>query len=170
MPALKSRIDLLPAIDPPAIAGVRELFREYQRSLAVDLCFQNFEAELVSLPGDYAPPRGRLIVAYIDGRPAACVALRPVDGQTGEMKRLFVRPAHRGQRLGFRLVATVIFESREIGYRRLVLDTLPSMTEAQILYARFGFVDIPPYTYNPIAGSRFMGLDLTASSPEGPTS
>lgn len=169
MTAVARRIDLLPAADPSAIGLCRELFREYQRSLDVDLCFQNFEAELAALPGDYAPPRGRLIIAFIDGQPAACVALRPVDDRTAEMKRLYVRPASRGQKLGLCLVRSVISQARDVGYHWLVLDTLPSMSEAQAMYERLGFVDIPPYTHNPIAGSRFMGLDLTASLSEGMT-
>jgi len=155
-------------LESPADAGqldlLRELLREYQRSLGVDLCFQNFEQELADLPGDYAPPQGRLILGWVDDAPACCVALRRHDAESAEMKRLYVRPAFRGRGLGVLLARTVMEDARSRGYRRLLLDTLPEMKEAHALYTALGFRDIAPYTNNPVAGSRFMGLEL---SPTG---
>ncbi len=118
----------------PLVSQARELFREYQVSLGIDLCFQGFEEEMAALPGTYAPPQGRLYVAFVDGRPAGCIALRPFEGQQCEMKRLYVRPGFRGQSLGRKLAQRVISEAREIGYAALLLDTLPTMTAAQELY------------------------------------
>jgi len=147
---------------PEDVEAIRALFIEYQDSLDVDLCFQNFHRELDELPGDYAPPRGRLYLARIDGEAAACIALRPVDDDTCEMKRLYVRPAHRSTGIGRELVNLLIADARAIGYRRMALDTLPSMERAQRLYERLGFRDIPPYRENPVPGARYMGLDLGA--------
>ncbi len=141
---------------------LRSLLREYQLSLGVDLCFQNFEQELAGLPGDYAPPHGRLILGLIDGEAACCVALRRHDAESAEMKRLYVRPAYRGRGLGVLLARTVIEEARIRGCRRLLLDTLPEMKEAQSLYSALGFHDVPAYTVNPVPGSRFMALELRA--------
>lgn len=143
------------------IEWVRELFREYQQSIGTDLCFQGFESELATLPGAYSPPRGRLYLGLDDGRPASCAGLRPTDGHTAEMKRLFVRPAYRGLGYGYHLANAIIADARAMGYRRLVLDTLPSMKSAQAMYEALGFRDIAPYTFNPIPGTRYMGLDLT---------
>lgn len=142
------------------IAAVRELFEEYARSLGVDLCFQNFSAELAGLPGSYAPPRGRLLLARVAGVPAGCVALRPHDTQGGEMKRLYVRPAYQGAGLGRRLVAQVITEARVIGYTRLLLDSLPSMKPAIRLYESLGFVHREPYFPSPVTGNVYMELRL----------
>ncbi len=142
------------------IDSVRELFREYQARLGVDLCFQGFAAELESLPGDYAPPRGRLLLAANDGVPVGCVALRPLEGARCEMKRLFVRPAARGLGAGRALIARILDEARALGYAEMVLDTLPVMAEAQHLYQAFGFRDIPRYCDNPIAGARYLGRSL----------
>jgi RimJ/RimL family protein N-acetyltransferase len=147
--------------DSPARAEVaRTLVREYQAALGVDLGFQSFEAELQNLPGDYARPRGRLLVAFGDHEPAGCVAMRPLTGDTCEMKRLYVRPAYRAAGVGRQLVQRVIAEARSAGYRKMYLDTLPVMTGAQRLYESMGFKDVPPYRYNPIAGTRYLGLDL----------
>ena len=132
------------------------MLREYAAWLQVDLCFQNFEQELAGLPGDYAPPRGRLLIA--EG--AGCIALRPIDDDICEMKRLYVRPEHRGSGLGRRLVQAIIDEARSIGYRRMRLDTMPVMDKAQALYASFGFREIEAYRYNPEPGARFLELDL----------
>jgi ribosomal protein S18 acetylase RimI-like enzyme len=142
------------------LAEIRQLFREYQRSLDVDLCFQGFEEELATLPGAYAPPSGRLILALHRGRAAGCVGLRPLAGGDCEMKRLFVRPEFRGLDLGRRLAQRLIGEARAAGHRRLLLDTLPSMTAAQALYRRLGFRPIAPYTANPVPGALFLGLEL----------
>lgn len=135
---------------------IRGMLREYAAWLEVDLCFQNFEQELAGLPGDYAPPRGRLLIA--EG--AGCVGLRPIDEEICEMKRLYVRPAHRGSGLGCRLVAAIMEEARGIGYARMRLDTMPMMDSAQRLYASLGFHDIPAYRYNPEPGARFLEADL----------
>jgi GNAT superfamily N-acetyltransferase len=135
---------------------IRAMLREYAAWLQVDLCFQNFEQELAVLPGDYAEPRGRLLIA--EG--AGCIALRPIDEETCEMKRLYVRPEHRGSGLGKRLVLAIIEEAREIGYRRMRLDTMPKMDSAQKLYAARGFQEIVAYRYNPEPGARFLELDL----------
>jgi len=139
---------------------IRAMLREYAAWLEVDLCFQNFEQELAGLPGDYAPPRGRLLIA--EG--AGCVALRAIDEEICEMKRLYVRPNHRGTGLGRRLVQAIIDEARGIGYRSLRLDTMPKMDSAQRLYASLEFREIPAYRYNPEPGARFLELDLTWSA------
>lgn len=154
--------DIGEALDADAVAECRELFVEYQQSLGVSLCFQQFDRELASLPGDYARPRGRLILARIAGEPAGCVALRPLSGAAAEMKRLFVRPACRGMGIGRTLAECVIDEARALDYSTLKLDTLPAMGEAQQLYAQLGFADCLPYNDNPVEGVRFMSLDLAA--------
>lgn len=141
-------------------AIVRQLFREYQAELGIDLCFQGFAAEVEGLPGDYAPPSGRLLLALRDDVAVGCVALRAVDGTRCEMKRLYLRPGARGSGLGRALVERLLSEARAEGYGEVVLDTLPSMAEAQRMYERFGFRDIPPYRANPVAGARYLGLRL----------
>jgi putative acetyltransferase len=142
------------------IETARSLFVEYQKAVGVSLCFQNFDAEVANLPGAYAPPEGRLLLALVEGLCAGCVALRKLEDGIGEMKRLYVRPAFRGTGLGKRLTEAVLSEARAIGYRAIRLDTLPTMTRAQALYVSLGFVDIPPYNDHPIAGTRFMELVL----------
>ena len=148
---------------PEEIEILRTLFREYQADIGVDLCFQSFEVEIAGLPGDYAPPRGALLCLETDAGVVGCVALRPLvkvgDG-AAEMKRLFVRPAHRGGGAGRALVVDLIRRAKEIGYARIYLDTIPGMERAQALYASLGFVDVPAYTPNPIAGVRYMALAL----------
>ena len=135
---------------------IRGMLREYAAWLEVDLCFQNFDEELAELPGEYQPPRGRLLIA--EG--AGCVALRAIDDEICEMKRLYVRPEHRGSGLGRRLVLEIISQAREIGYRRMRLDTMPKMDRAHGLYASLGFREIAAYRYNPEPGARFLELEL----------
>jgi putative acetyltransferase len=148
------------AASPDDVEAVRGLFVEYQKSLGVDLCFQGFDRELAELPGDYVPPGGCLLVARDQGDIVACVALRRLDAETCEMKRLYVRPTQRGLGLGRALAEAVIADAQRLGYRRMRLDTLPSMTEAAALYERLGFREIEPYTENPVAGARFLQLEL----------
>jgi ribosomal protein S18 acetylase RimI-like enzyme len=153
-------MEIRPAVVPTELDLVRLLFREYAAGLGFDLCFQGFEAELISLPGRYAPPAGRLLLAVAAGRVVGCIALRGLSETVGEMKRLYVRPAARGLGVGRALAERVILEARGIGYRRLVLDTLPAMAAAIGLYDALGFRDIAPYCANPVPGARFLGLDL----------
>jgi len=149
------------AESPDQIAAVRELFLEYAQSLGFSLCFQNFEQEVASLPGDYAPPGGRLLLAIQDGRTAGCVALHKLHGDCCEMKRLYVRPQFRGHRLGLALAERVIADAREIGYKYLRLDTVePRMRAAVSMYRRLGFSEIAPYRPNPIEGALYMELQL----------
>ena len=147
------------------IAIARELLREYERALGVDLCFQGFAQELANLPGEYASPRGTLLLAHVGNDVAGCIALRAVSDNICEMKRLYVRDAFRAGGLGRSLVERLISIARAMGYQRMVLDTLPTMVSAQRLYAGFGFADIAPYRHNPIGGTRFLGLELGASAP-----
>ena len=154
------------ASDTIEIATARALFEEYAASLDVDLCFQNFAQELATLPGDYAPPRGCLLLAEREGRPIGCVALRPLGdaspaGPIGEVKRLYVRPGARGMGLGRALGEAVIGRARAIGYREIRLDTLATMREARALYASLGFSACAPYYRNPLPGVAYMVLALT---------
>jgi GNAT superfamily N-acetyltransferase len=137
MSSMEPRI--FPAATPADIQAARALMREYGESLDIDLGYQGFERELAGLPGDYAPPRGRLLLAESGGRIAGCGALRPRSAGVCEMKRLFVRPGHRGKKIGFMLAAALIAEARAIGYRAMQLDTLPSMRDAVRLYTSLGF-------------------------------
>jgi putative acetyltransferase len=146
---------------PAQIAQARELFLEYAQSLGFSLCFQNFDKELAGLPGDYAPPRGRLLLAEHQGQLAGCVALHRLESDVCEMKRLYLRPQFRGKGLGRVLADRIIAEAREIGYRRMRLDTVePVMKDAVAMYRKLGFKEIAPYTVNPMPGALYMELTL----------
>jgi putative acetyltransferase len=147
---------LVAALDTADLEEVRALFREYAASLPFALDFQNFDDEIAGLPGAYAPPHGALLLA----RGAGCAGLRPFDGTTCEMKRLYVRPSARGTGLGRRLAEAIVDEARRLGYSHMRLDTVPGMAPAQSLYERLGFYEIGPYRPNPIAGARFLELEL----------
>lgn len=139
----------------------RELFREYEAWLGLSLCFQNFEQELAELPGAYAEPEGRLLLAYCNEELAGCVALRMIGRNTCEMKRLFVRERFRGKGVGRSLVKAIIRNAKAIGYRRMRLDTIPpKMNDAIVLYRNLGFKEIAPYYHNPVPGAIFMELKL----------
>jgi putative acetyltransferase len=138
---------------------IRSMFVEYAQSLNFDLCFQSFDEELRTLPGSYAAPRGRLILAQVDGLAAGCIALKPLDATICEMKRLYVRPSFRGQQLGAALVSRVIDDARASGYRSMRLDTIGgAMDHAIALYRSVGFREIPPYYANPLPGALYFEL------------
>jgi putative acetyltransferase len=145
-----------------AITG--KIFREYAMGLGVDLCFQDFEAELADLPGDYSAPRGALLLAKVDGDIAGCCALRPLDSSdyvnAAEMKRLYVRPAFRGLGLGRQLAEAILDQARIAGYDSVLLDTLDEMEIARAMYEDLGFKEIPPYYHNPLAGAHYLKVDL----------
>jgi putative acetyltransferase len=146
---------------PAQIAQARELFLEYAQSLGFSLCFQNFDKELGNLPGDYAPPAGRLLLAQYESQLAGCVALHKLSIDTCEMKRLYLRSQFRGKGLGRVLADRIISEARQIGYLRMRLDTVePVMQSAVAMYRQIGFRRIEPYCPNPIAGALYMELDL----------
>ena len=155
---------LLTASGPDHLAVLRELFQEYAENLAVDLCFQQFDTELAMLPGDYADPRGALLLALVDGEPAGCCALRPLDAtdypNASEMKRLYVRRAFRGFGLGRQLAEAALDAARQRGYACVLLDTLDDMESARALYTELGFVEIPPYYHNPIPGAHYLKVDI----------
>ena len=175
----KSTVSLQPVLDNGQLEAVRELFREYARSLSVDLCFQNFEEELAQLradrqigesdelaqlPGEYASPRGALYTVCVDGELAGCCAMRPLDAvdysNACEMKRLYVRPAYRRLRLGRMLAEAILDAARMADYDCILLDTLDDMESARALYEELGFEEIPPYYYNPIAGAHYLKAQL----------
>jgi ribosomal protein S18 acetylase RimI-like enzyme len=145
---------------PEDVAAARSLFEEYAASLDVDLAFQGFAEELAALPGGYVPPTGALLLADLDGVPAGCAAVRALEAEVCELKRLYVRPAARGHALGRALTDAALARARELGYRRVRLDTLPSMTAAYALYLELGFREIEPYRFNPVPGTRFLERDL----------
>ena len=150
--------------DNADVAEIRKLFEEYAQSLGIDLGFQDFEQELASLPGAYAPPAGRLLLAADGASPVGCVAVRRLGDDMCEMKRLYVRPEVRGQRLGRKLAEAAIAFGRGAGYRAMRLDTLPSMATAHELYRQLGFREVAPYRYNPVPGTTFMELVLDGPS------
>lgn len=142
------------------LAAVRELFLEYVSALGVDLAFQDFAAEVEGLPGRYAWPEGRLLLARWEGQMAGCIGLRRLSADVAEMKRLYVRPAFRGAAVGRALAEAIIAEARRMEFRRIRLDTLPSMSAARSLYRSLGFREIEPYAANPIPGTTFLELAL----------
>lgn len=155
-------IDLATSAQDMATAA--QLFREYADSLGVDLAFQNFDTELAQLPGDYAAPRGTLLLAYVDGALAGCCALRPLDSadipNAAEMKRLYVRRAFRGFGLGRQLTEAILDAARQAGYACVLLDTLDDMEAARNLYTDLGFESIDPYYHNPIPGAHYLKADI----------
>ena len=154
---------LTDAVDPQELEAARRLFRAYADWLALDLCFQGFEQEIAGLPGCYAPPAGRLLLAKVAGEAAGCVGLRPLAPDICEMKRLWVEPGFGGRGLGRALAEASIAAARTIGYRQMRLDTFPErMPAAQHLYRSLGFVEIPPYYHNPFPGVVMLELQLAA--------
>jgi putative acetyltransferase len=154
-------MELIQAETTDHIEQARILFREYESSLGISLCFQNFEKELAGLPGAYAAPDGRLLLAHYNDELAGCVALRKLGDHACEMKRLFVRDKFRGKGIGRSLIETIMRNAKEIGYERMLLDTLPPrMNDAIALYRSIGFKEIAPYYDNPVAGAIFMELSL----------
>jgi ribosomal protein S18 acetylase RimI-like enzyme len=162
--ALTPQIRLIAPTTPHQLDSVRELFREYASGLGVDLCFQHFDEELANLPGDYAAPRGALMLATVDGQVAGCCALRALDTadypNASEMKRLYVRKAFRGFGLGRQLAEAALDAARQSGYTCVLLDTLDEMEAARALYVDLGFEEIPPYYHNPIPGAHYLKASL----------
>ena len=157
-------IQTIHAVSQEQIQTAGKLFFEYAKSVNVSLCFENLDKEVESLPGLYAPPDGCLLLASCDGKIAGCVALKRVDHQTCEMKRLFVRSEFRGRGIGKHLTTAISDEARRIGYKRMRLDTLPSMKEAIALYQSLGFEPISPYRELPVPGALFMQTTLDRDS------
>jgi len=161
-------MEVIQVHSPGHLAVARELFSEYAASLGFDLGFQDVAQELAGLPGAYAPPEGRILLAAVHGQTAGCVALRKLADGVCEMKRLYVRPEFRGKGIGRGLAVAIIDEAHRIGYARMRLDTVPSMTEAIALYRALGFTLTEPYRHNPIPGTLFMELDLARSPHDHP--
>lgn len=156
-------VEIIQAETDEQIDEARRLFREYEAWFGLALCFQNFDEEVDNLPGKYAAPDGRLLLAYADGRLAGSIALRKIEDGVCEMKRLFVRGEFRGQKIGIALIEKLIAEAREIGYGKMRLDTYPpKMEKAVRLYEAYGFSEIPPYYHNPYGETLFMEKDLRA--------
>lgn len=162
LPASKTQIELAQTASDTETA--RTLFREYQQSLGIDLCFQNFDLELAGLPGDYAEPLGGLLIAHVDAQAAGCCAFRPLRGSdypnACEMKRLYVRRVFRGFGLGRQLVERTLMLARQAGYDHILLDTLDDMEAARALYMELGFAEVAPYYHNPLAGAHYLKADL----------
>lgn len=157
-------LQLITPAGPEELAAVRAIFQEYADSLGVDLCFQQFDEELASLPGEYAAPRGALFLASVDGEIAGCCALRPLDTadypNAAEMKRLYVRKPFRNFGLGRQLAEATLDAAREAGYASVLLDTLDEMETARALYEELGFQEVPPYYHNPIPGAHYLKATL----------
>ena len=157
-------IQFITPTTPGELEATRGIFGEYAAQLGIDLCFQNFDAELASLPGEYAAPQGILLLAMVDGAIAGCCAMRPLHrvdySDACEMKRLYVRQAFRRLGLGRQLTEAIVDAARVAGYHHLLLDTLSDMESARALYADLGFEAIPPYYHNPIAGAHYLKLAL----------
>lgn len=160
MPPTTAQTTLDTPSTPEELDAIRKLFQEYADQLGVDLCFQNFTQELRELPGDYAAPRGALLLARVGDALAGCCALRPLDtadySNAAEMKRLFVRPAYRGLGVGRLLAEGILDAARQGGYDCVLLDTLDDMESARALYEELGFEEVPPYYFNPIAGAHYL--------------
>lgn len=160
----KPAVQLLPPVSTTDWTETRAIFQEYAASLDVDLCFQGFEDELALLPGDYAEPRGALLLAWVDGVVAGCCALRPLDSSdytnAAEMKRLYVRKAFRGLGLGRQLTEAILDSAHKAGYSCVLLDTLDDMESARALYEDLGFEEIPPYYHNPHAGAHYLKVEI----------
>lgn len=157
-------VALLTPTQPDELAATRAIFQEYADQLGVDLCFQSFDTELATLPGEYAAPRGTLLLAWVDGALAGCCALRPLDNvdyaNASEMKRLYVRKAFRGFGLGRQLVEAALDAARASGYDCVLLDTLVEMEAARALYEDLGFTEVPPYYHSPIPGAHYLKVDI----------
>src|SRR6266478_8018462 len=157
VPSVAKPLTFFQAASPAQIAQARELFVEYAESLGFSLCFQNFDKELAGLPGDYAPPEGRLLLVEHEGQLAGCVALHKSEPGICEMKRLYLRLQFRGSGLGRALADRIIAEARQIGYERMRLDTVePVMKDAVAMYRKLGFKEVAPYRANPIGGAMYM--------------
>jgi len=163
---MTATLQILNADDKEAIGQVRQFFRNYAGWLGVDLSFQKFDQEMASLPGAYAPPDGRLFYAENNGRPAGCVGVRPFSEGVCEMKRLYVEPEQRGFGIGRELALAAIKSAKELGYHKILLDTLPAMRIAVKLYRELGFQEAPAYYQTPIEGTMFLALDLHNWSAE----
>ena len=160
-----ARVSITEVSGAEELGTVRRLFQEYAAGLGIDLCFQDFDEELATLPGAYARPDGRLLLAGVGAEAAGCVALRRLEADVCEMKRLYVRPPFRGQGIGRMLAEMITAEGRAAGYRRMRLDTLPFMKGALALYRELGFRDIPAYRKNPVEGAVYLELQLDRRLP-----
>lgn len=155
-----AQIEIVNANDSKKVNEAKKLIQEYGNSLKISLDHQNFKQEIKNLPGEYVAPKGRLLIAYVDGKIAGCVALREFANNSCEMKRLYVKDTYRGQGIGKQLVTKLIDEARNIGYEFMKLDTIPGMTRAQHIYESYGFYDINPFAYSSVDGTRYMELKL----------
>ena len=157
-------IEILSPRHEADLLQTKEIFLAYAKAINIDLCFQDFDTELANLPGDYSPPRGALLLAWVDQKLAGCCAMRPIDSSdyanAAEMKRLFVRPEFRGLGLGRQLAESIIDAARMSGYASVLLDTLDDMEIARAMYEDLGFKEIPPYYHNPLAGAHYLKVDL----------
>ena len=154
------KIELVQATDKHEMKKVKEIFIEYRKDLGLDLSFQDFQDELDELPGEYSPPDGTIILAKEVDKIKGCVALRKIDEHTCEMKRLYVKPEHRGKGLGRKLAVSIIDIARNKGYTKMKLDTLTTLKKANQLYCSLGFEDCEPYRYNPLDDALYMELEL----------